>query len=750
MKAVYITGDLVCFSKTATEYRKALSVVSNYEATLWVNEPARIPPEIESRAVRIVRFPRLLDLPRLVRERPSEFELTPDVRLFSGFDIPVLFVASRLKRQTGCPWTVFCWDPPCMTRRDKSFWARLAVDFVFRHLVRQCDHLVLNIHPGLLREMGFSQKELDDRVRRGWLELQMQDAFVDMTPETLPPIQDGDAEYDVGVLCDWMVKKGGPLVVSALRELPGVTCLWVGTKPKEDVACPQIVFAGGMRQEEAFARLRRCRVLLVPYLPVRSLKWNYVLKIFEYLRLGRIVLASDNSGNMAVAEKFPGRIVSFRSGDATDLARHLRRLCGHGDGMASEIIMPKPVYLYVTPFFPSPTSWRGAFSLDFVKALMRTGRYDVRVFVPGAGADYEIDGVRVFRFPTRRPPSNVFPLLFAERNRRQFLGTVSRAGINLSDVAVCHANTANFGIYPLAVKKQNPACQTLLHHHDLASFGLNPGRLHRCWLHNVVQYPIFRRLHEAIDLHVFISEASRKNFLRVPRTDGTTYADYRAQYRGLGFYRSPRIRRSLVLHNGVDTSIFNASGRVGRATRKGDAAFVIGCVGNIQDLKSQDVLIRAMGRVCRSGADLPRIRVVFVGSGEREALCRRLADEEQSASGGRVVFEFRREVTHEKLPDFYRSLDLFVLPSRFEGFGCVYTEAYACGVPFICCRGQGISELTPDEWMIDSGDVAGLSEKIAWVIRARPEMRLTGEWRIDPLVRRFVDKINSSGMAVLV
>jgi len=400
--------------------------------------------------------------------------------------------------------------------------------------------------------------------------------------------------------------------------------------------------------------------------------------------------------------------------------------------------MPNPVYLYVTPFFPSPTNWRGAYCLDFVKALMRIGCYDVRVFVPGAGADYEIDGVRVSRFPTRQLPSNVFPLLFAERNRRQFLAAVSRAGIDLSDVAVCHANTANFGIYPLAVKKRNPSCRTLLHHHDLASFGLNSGRLRRCWLHNVVQYPILRRMHEAIDLHVFISEASRQSFLRVPDADWSDYADYRAQYRGLGFYRSPRIRRSLILHNGVDTSLFNASGRVGRVTQKGGAAFVIGCVGNFQELKGQDILIRAMGRVCRSGTDLPRIKVVFVGSGEREALCRRLADEVQSASGERVVFEFRREVTHEKLPDFYRSLDLFVLPSRFEGFGCVYTEAYACGTPFICCRGQGISELTPDEWMIDSGDVAGLSEKIARVIRERSEMRLTGEWRIDPLVRRFV------------
>ena len=324
-KAVYITRENIAqHSKSANEYCKALEVVSNYEATLCVSEECRIPPEIETKAARIVRFNRVSDL---LKAKRSELSLTPDVRLFSRYDFPCLFAALKLKRESGCPWTVFCWDPPCMTRRDKSFWARLVIDALFRFLIRKCDHLVLNIHPGLLREMGFSKRELDERISRGWLELRMQDAFVDLTPETLPPIESGDGDYDVGVLSGWMEKKGGLLVVAALRELPRLKCLWIGTKPREYVACPQIEFTGNLPQEEAFARLRKCRVLLVPYLPVRSLKWNYVLKIFEYLRLGRLVLASDNPGNVSVSEKFPGRVVSFKSGDSADLAQKLRTLC---------------------------------------------------------------------------------------------------------------------------------------------------------------------------------------------------------------------------------------------------------------------------------------------------------------------------------------------------------------------------------------------------------------------------------------
>lgn len=400
----------------------------------------------------------------------------------------------------------------------------------------------------------------------------------------------------------------------------------------------------------------------------------------------------------------------------------------------------KPVYVVVTPFFPSPQSWRGAYCLDFVKALMRTGRYRVVVFTEGRGGDYEIEGIKVHVFRATRLPSNVFPMLFSRCNQRRFLAAVARSGINFADVAICHANTANYGIYALAMKGKSPMCKALLHHHDLASFGLNTGRLHRCWLYNAIQYPILRRMHEAIDLHVFVSEVSRKSFLSVPNTDWTGHGDYKAQYRGLGFYRSPRIKRSLVLPNGVDTMVFNVdAGDEGMHSRP-RASFVVGCIGNFEELKGQSTLIRAVGRIGR--IEGKRLEVVFVGSGPTLEECKRIAKDVQREDG-EIRFEFKTEMSHGETAAFYRTLDLFVLPSCFEGFGCVYTEAYACGVPYICCRGQGISELTPDEWMVDAGDVEGLARKIRWVISQRPSMVLTGEYRVNPLLSYFIQQVET-------
>ena len=48
--------------------------------------------------------------------------------------------------------------------------------------------------------------------------------------------------------------------------------------------------------------------------------------MFEYLELGRPILASDNPGNSAVAAKFPGRIFLFKSGDPQDFITQAQKL----------------------------------------------------------------------------------------------------------------------------------------------------------------------------------------------------------------------------------------------------------------------------------------------------------------------------------------------------------------------------------------------------------------------------------------
>lgn len=396
----------------------------------------------------------------------------------------------------------------------------------------------------------------------------------------------------------------------------------------------------------------------------------------------------------------------------------------------------KPYYLYVTPFFPSPTSWRGAVGSDFVAELKRCQRkWQVEVFVPGRGADYDFQGIRVHRFPIRELPSALFPFLFKSFNQRSFLRKVAACGIRPEDVAVCHGNTAFYSIYPLAIKRHNPKCLTLLQHHDLSSFGLTIGRLRHFWPYKVHLFPQLRRLHEQIDCHVFISEACRRSFLAAPDASWSVFDDYRRQMSGLGFYRPAKIKDSIIVHNGVDRSTFYPCEK---AEKAGRAEFVIGCVGNFRNMKDQCTLIRAVARVRRHGMEA---KIILVGSGEMEGVIRREID----ACGMAGAVEFRREVTHDQLADFYRSLDLFVLPSYFEGFGCVYTEAWACGVPFIGVQGQGIEDmLAPEEranWLIEPHDDQRLAELILGFGKASARQNLVCPVYLDEIVPKFAEKV---------
>lgn len=135
---------------------------------------------------------------------------------------------------------------------------------------------------------------------------------------------------------------------------------------------------------------------------------------------------------------------------------------------------------------------------------------------------------------------------------------------------------------------------------------------------------------------------------------------------------------------------------------------------------------------------LPNLRVRFVGSGTFLPMCKAFVVEHGLTL--RVTFE--PEGDHTLLPDFYRSLDLFVLPSYFEGFGCVFTEAWSCGTPFITCKGQGMDDLIPEServlWLCNPMDPQDLAEKIAGFFQKRPVQHLSAPVDIDHLITAFV------------
>ncbi|MNL47954.1 Glycosyl transferases group 1 [compost metagenome] len=89
------------------------------------------------------------------------------------------------------------------------------------------------------------------------------------------------------------------------------------------------------------------------------------------------------------------------------------------------------------------------------------------------------------------------------------------------------------------------------------------------------------------------------------------------------------------------------------------------------------------------------------------------------------------------------------MPSYYEAFGCVYTEAYSCGVPFIGVKGQGIEELILPENMhyqlVGARQVDELSNKIKYFYRNRDfNPQLNQSIAINDLVEDFLNMLKKN------
>ena len=74
-----------------------------------------------------------------------------------------------------------------------------------------------------------------------------------------------------------------------------------------------------------------------------------------------------------------------------------------------------------------------------------------------------------------------------------------------------------------------------------------------------------------------------------------------------------------------------------------------------------DLIYLIVGR----GDDLERLRNLTLQVGQEDHVC------------------FAGDVPAQELPNFYRTADVFVMPSTGEGFGIVFLEAAACGLPVV-------------------------------------------------------------------
>ncbi len=158
----------------------------------------------------------------------------------------------------------------------------------------------------------------------------------------------------------------------------------------------------------------------------------------------------------------------------------------------------------------------------------------------------------------------------------------------------------------------------------------------------------------------------------------------------------PGNERGETVYNGIDLSDYDP-GVNGLKVRSmfdiGKETKLIGTVGHLAPLKGFEELIEAMVKVIREGCN---VKLVIVGDAiyqNSESYKQKLLSLVCSVGlQDRVIFTGFRE----DIPEILASFDIFVLPSRSEGFGRVNLEAMAMGKPVISTNVGGIPEVVLD------------------------------------------------------
>lgn len=216
---------------------------------------------------------------------------------------------------------------------------------------------------------------------------------------------------------------------------------------------------------------------------------------------------------------------------------------------------------------------------------------------------------------------------------------------------------------------------------------------------------------------------------------------------------SDDVRRDLIEHDGIEPAkvvtirngidLRRVESRLSRQEARTrlsipEDTLAIGCVGRLEEQKGHRFLLEAC-------ALLPTIRfqLILVGEGRlREQLETRAAALDLAP---RVTFLGARS----DVADILRALDVYAMPSLWEGLSLAMLEAMAAGLPLVMSDVSGVAQAFGDEvcgMRVPPGDAAALADAIRQLAespqrRARmgeaARRRTRAEFDIDAMMARL-------------
>jgi glycosyltransferase involved in cell wall biosynthesis len=226
----------------------------------------------------------------------------------------------------------------------------------------------------------------------------------------------------------------------------------------------------------------------------------------------------------------------------------------------------------------------------------------------------------------------------------------------------------------------------LAHRRPLVIDGLAFGALPDAARGLAARHPVIALVHHPLALEAGLS-AAESAALRASERAALACA-------GHVVATSAKVARLLVDDYGVAPDCISVvqpgTDRVPARPRNENGVVKLLAVGSLIPRKGYDVLVAALARLTH----LPW-RLTVVGDCGRSPQTARQVRADIARLGLADQVTLLGTVGANELAPLYASADLFVLPSRFEGYGMAYAEAIAHGVPVVGTTAGAIPETVP-------------------------------------------------------
>lgn len=189
-------------------------------------------------------------------------------------------------------------------------------------------------------------------------------------------------------------------------------------------------------------------------------------------------------------------------------------------------------------------------------------------------------------------------------------------------------------------------------------------------------------------------------------------------------------RHVFVLPPALDPSFVPAASGHDEIPAGRKVLLTVGRLVSSEPGKGVDAVIRVLPEVLKR---VPDVLYVVIGEGDLKPLLQKLAQE--NAVQDHVLFAGQQ--TPENLRRYYSRADIYVMPSRQEGFGLVFLEAMACGKPVIAGNFGGAMEIIQDGrtgFLVDPGNPEQLADRLVRLLddeRLREKMGAAGRQVVE-------------------